>query len=340
MARRTKQEPLPEDFEEHILDTDIRDEMQSSFLEYAYSVIYSRALPDARDGLKPVQRRILYTMNDMRLMPDRGHTKCARIVGEVMGRLHPHGDGAIYDALVRIAQYVVAAAAAGRRPRQLRLPRRRGPAGGHALHRGPDGAGRGGHDGVHRTRTPSTSSPQLRQPAEYEPTVLPSAIPQPASSTAPPASRSAWRPTWPRTTSSRSSQALRHLHRSTRMTDARRPDALHPRPRPPHGRQDRRPRRHPRRLRDGPRHLQDARDGPGSRPSAAATGIVVTELPYVRGPGEGDGADQGRLVQTKKLPGHQRTSKDLTDREHGLRLVIEHQERLRSRAPSSSSCTS
>ena len=57
MARRTKQDPLPEDFEEHILDTDIRDEMQSSFLEYAYSVIYSRALPDARDGLKPVQRR-------------------------------------------------------------------------------------------------------------------------------------------------------------------------------------------------------------------------------------------------------------------------------------------
>ncbi|HWJ66502.1 MAG TPA: DNA gyrase subunit A, partial [Nocardioides sp.] len=104
MARRTKQEPLPEDFEEHILDTDIRDEMQSSFLEYAYSVIYSRALPDARDGLKPVQRRILYTMNDMSLRPDRGHVKSARVVGEVMGRLHPHGDGAIYDALVRTAQ--------------------------------------------------------------------------------------------------------------------------------------------------------------------------------------------------------------------------------------------
>ncbi len=98
MARRTKQDPLPEDFEEHILDTDIRDEMQSSFLEYAYSVIYSRALPDARDGLKPVQRRILYTMNDMSLRPDRGHVKSARVVGEVMGRLHPHGDGAIYDA--------------------------------------------------------------------------------------------------------------------------------------------------------------------------------------------------------------------------------------------------
>ncbi len=78
--------------------------MESSFLEYAYSVIYSRALPDARDGLKPVQRRILYTMNDMGLRPDRGHVKSARVVGEVMGRLHPHGDGAIYDALVRMAQ--------------------------------------------------------------------------------------------------------------------------------------------------------------------------------------------------------------------------------------------
>nr|WP_203231308.1 DNA topoisomerase IV subunit A [Nocardioides caldifontis] len=78
--------------------------MRTSFLEYAYSVIYSRALPDARDGLKPVQRRILYTMADMGLRPDRGHVKSARVVGEVMGRLHPHGDGAIYDALVRMVQ--------------------------------------------------------------------------------------------------------------------------------------------------------------------------------------------------------------------------------------------
>ena len=104
MARRTTKNDLPDDFEEHILDTDIKQEMESSFLEYAYSVIYSRALPDARDGLKPVQRRILYTMNDMGLRPDRGHVKSARVVGEVMGRLHPHGDGAIYDALVRMAQ--------------------------------------------------------------------------------------------------------------------------------------------------------------------------------------------------------------------------------------------
>src|SRR5436305_11844852 len=78
--------------------------MRGSYLEYAYSVIYSRAIPDARDGLKPVHRRILYQMNQMGLRPDRGYVKSARVVGDVMGRLHPHGDGAIYDALVRMAQ--------------------------------------------------------------------------------------------------------------------------------------------------------------------------------------------------------------------------------------------
>ena len=96
--------PPPEDFEENIVDIDVTEEMRGSYLEYAYSVIYSRALPDARDGLKPVQRRILYQMNQMGLRPDRGHVKCARVVGDVMGRLHPHGDSAIYDALVRLAQ--------------------------------------------------------------------------------------------------------------------------------------------------------------------------------------------------------------------------------------------
>ena len=110
MARPTPPAPA-EDFEEHIVDIDVRDEMRSSYLEYAYSVIYSRALPDARDGLKPVQRRIVYTMNDMGVRPDSGHVKSARVVGEVMGRLHPHGDVAIYDALVRMVQ-----------PWSLRLP--------------------------------------------------------------------------------------------------------------------------------------------------------------------------------------------------------------------------
>jgi DNA gyrase subunit A len=101
---RTATPPPEEDFEENIVDIDVAEEMRGSYLEYAYSVIYSRALPDARDGLKPVQRRILYQMNEMGLRPDRGHVKCARVVGDVMGRLHPHGDSAIYDSLVRMAQ--------------------------------------------------------------------------------------------------------------------------------------------------------------------------------------------------------------------------------------------
>ncbi|MFH8617073.1 DNA topoisomerase (ATP-hydrolyzing) subunit A [Streptomyces sp. NPDC017979] len=104
MARRSTKTPPPDDFEERILDIDVVDEMQGSFLEYAYSVIYSRALPDARDGMKPVQRRIVFQMNEMGLRPDRGYVKCARVVGDVMGKLHPHGDQSIYDALVRMAQ--------------------------------------------------------------------------------------------------------------------------------------------------------------------------------------------------------------------------------------------
>jgi DNA gyrase subunit A len=103
-ARRGGTTAPPEDFEENIVDIDVAEEMRGSYLEYAYSVIYSRALPDARDGLKPVQRRILYQMNEMGLRPERPHVKCARVVGEVMGRLHPHGDSAIYDALARMAQ--------------------------------------------------------------------------------------------------------------------------------------------------------------------------------------------------------------------------------------------
>jgi len=89
---------------ERIEDIDVSAEMQGSFLEYAYSVIYSRALPDARDGLKPVQRRILYQMAEMGLRPDKGHVKSSRVVGEVMGKLHPHGDASIYDAMVRLTQ--------------------------------------------------------------------------------------------------------------------------------------------------------------------------------------------------------------------------------------------
>ncbi|WP_326553827.1 DNA gyrase/topoisomerase IV subunit A [Micromonospora sp. NBC_01813] len=88
-----------------VLDNPLTTEIQDSYLEYAYSVIYSRALPDARDGLKPVHRRILYSMSEQGYRPDRGYVKSARVVGDVMGKFHPHGDTAIYDAMVRLAQH-------------------------------------------------------------------------------------------------------------------------------------------------------------------------------------------------------------------------------------------
>ena len=94
----------PRTVKEHIVETPLNEEMSKSVLEYAYSVIYARALPDARDGLKPVQRRIVYQMGEMNLTPDRSYMKSARVVGEVMGKLHPHGDSAIYEAMVRLAQ--------------------------------------------------------------------------------------------------------------------------------------------------------------------------------------------------------------------------------------------
>ena len=199
---RTQATSPPDDFEEHILDIDVGDEMRTSFLEYAYSVIYSRALPDARDGLKPVQRRILYTMADMGLRPDRGHVKSARVVGEVMGRLHPHGDGAIYDALVRMVQ-----------PWSLRVPL----VDGHGNFGSPDDPPAAmrytecrmapaavGDDRVDR-RGHRRLQAQLRQPRDRARRCCLPRSPT-CSSTAPPASRSGWPPTSPRTTWSRSSR--------------------------------------------------------------------------------------------------------------------------------------
>ena len=88
----------------HVLEIDINQEMKKSYIDYAMSVIVSRALPDVRDGLKPVHRRILYSMYELGLTPDKGYRKCARIVGDVLGKYHPHGDSSVYDALVRLAQ--------------------------------------------------------------------------------------------------------------------------------------------------------------------------------------------------------------------------------------------
>ena len=82
----------------------LEEEMRTAYLDYAMSVIVGRALPDVRDGLKPVHRRVLHAMNELGLAPNRSYSKCAKIVGEVMGNYHPHGDSAIYDALVRMAQ--------------------------------------------------------------------------------------------------------------------------------------------------------------------------------------------------------------------------------------------
>lgn len=107
MAQRrkpTKPSYDPHTVKENIVETPLDEEMSKSFLEYAYSVIYARALPDARDGMKPVQRRIIYQMGQMNLTPDKAYMKSARAVGEVMGKLHPHGDSSIYEAMVRLAQ--------------------------------------------------------------------------------------------------------------------------------------------------------------------------------------------------------------------------------------------
>ncbi|WP_232679960.1 DNA topoisomerase (ATP-hydrolyzing) subunit A [Nocardioides sp. R-C-SC26] len=314
VARRTKQQELPDDFEEHILDIDVREEMRNSFLEYAYSVIYSRALPDARDGLKPVQRRILYTMNDMGLRPDRGHVKSARVVGEVMGRLHPHGDGAIYDALVRQAQSW-----------SMRLP----TIDGHGNFGSPDDSPaamrytecRMAASAVAMTADIDEETVDFRpnyDSRELEPSVLPAAIPHlvvngttgiavgMATNCAP-------------HNLVEVVQALRHLitHPKADLDDLMR---FIPGPDLPTGGKIV--------GLDGVREAYETGRGTFRMRATARVetmgrrrGIVVTELPY----GVGTEKVMERiktLVQGKKLQGIA-DMKDLTDRDHGLRLVIE-----------------
>ena len=93
-----------EDNQKNVQEINLTSEMKESFIDYAMSVIVSRALPDVRDGLKPVHRRILYGMHELGVTPDKPHKKSARIVGDVMGKYHPHGDSAIYESMVRMAQ--------------------------------------------------------------------------------------------------------------------------------------------------------------------------------------------------------------------------------------------
>ena len=92
------------DIQDRLIPVNLEQEMKKSFISYAMAVIINRALPDVRDGLKPVHRRILYAMNELGMTPDKPFRKSARIVGDVLGKYHPHGDTAVYDAMVRLAQ--------------------------------------------------------------------------------------------------------------------------------------------------------------------------------------------------------------------------------------------
>ena len=314
MARGGKQAP-DEDFEEHIVDTDVGDEMRSSFLEYAYSVIYSRALPDARDGLKPVQRRILYTMDDMGLRSDRGHAKSARPVGEVMGRLHPHGDSAIYDALVRLVQHW-----------SLRLPL----ADGHGNFGSPDdppAAMRYTEVRMHAAAEAMTASINEEtvdfkpnyDGRETEPSVLPAALPNLLVNGASGIAVGMATNIAPHNLIE-VVQALRHL---IKHPDASLDDIMKfiPGPDLPTGGKI-----------VGLDGIRDAyATGNGSfRMRASARiesvtarrkGIIVTELPYNVGPEKVIEAIK-KLVQAKKLQGIS-DIKNLTDRHKGLHLVIE-----------------
>ncbi|WP_033824450.1 DNA topoisomerase (ATP-hydrolyzing) subunit A [Kitasatospora sp. MBT63] len=317
MARRSSPTPPPGDFEERILDVDVVDEMQGSFLEYAYSVIYSRALPDARDGLKPVHRRILYQANEMGLRPERGHVKCARLVGEVMGRLHPHGDASIYDSVVRMAQ-----------PFSMRLP----------LIDGHGNFGSLGNDdppaAMRYTESRLTAASMAMvesiheatvdfapnyDGSEQEPSVLPAAFPNllvnGASGIA-----VGMATNMPPHNLAEVVAAARHLIKhpgadlETLMRFIPGPDL------PTGGRIV------------GLSGIRDAYEsGRGTfkiratvsveAVTARRKGIVVTELPYSVGP-EKVIAKIKDLVGAKKLQGIADV-KDLTDRQHGLRLVIE-----------------
>jgi DNA gyrase subunit A len=314
MARSSKPAP-EEDFEEHILDTDVGDEMRSSFLEYAYSVIYSRALPDARDGLKPVQRRLLYTMDDMGLRSDRGHVKSARPVGETMGRFHPHGDSSIYDALVRLVQ-----------PWSLRLPLADGH-GNFGSQDDPPAAMRYTEIRMHAAAEAMTASinedtvdfrPNY-DGREQEPAVLPASLPNLLVNGASGIAVGMATNIAPHNLIE-VVQALRHLI-TTPKADLDDLMRFIPGPDLPTGGKI-----------VGLDGIRDAyATGNGSFRMRASTrienvtprkkGIVVTELPYNVGPEKVIEAIK-KLVQAKKLQGIS-DIKNLTDRHKGLNLVIE-----------------
>ena len=196
-ARLSPPPPRMTSFAKETLPISLEEEMRRSYLDYAMSVIVGRALPDARDGLKPVHRRVLFAMHELSNHWNRPYKKSARIVGDVIGKYHPHGDTAVYDTIVRMAQDFSPAPHAGRRPGQLRHRRRRQRRG-HALHRDPAVEDRARDARATSTRKRSTSRPTTTAPRRSRrccrrgcPTCW---------STAPPASRWAWPPTSRRTT--------------------------------------------------------------------------------------------------------------------------------------------
>jgi DNA gyrase subunit A len=315
MTRRTPTPPPPDDFTERIIDIDVEQEMQGAFLEYAYSVIYSRALPDARDGLKPVQRRILYAMSEMGLRPDRAHVKSSRVVGEVMGKFHPHGDAAIYDALVRMAQ-----------PFALRLPLVDGHGNFGSLDDGPAAPRYTEARPAAAALLMTTGLDEATvdfiptyDDAHVQPDVLPSALPNLLVNGASGIAVGMATNMAPHNLVEVIG-AARHLiaHPDATLVDLMRfvpgPD-----------------------LPTGGRivGLEGVREayatGRGTFRTRATTriesvsarrkGIIVTELPYTVGP-EKVMEKIKDLVQSKKLQGIA-DLKDLTDRSHGLRLVIE-----------------
>ena len=199
-----------------IIRVNIEDEVRQSYLDYAMSVIVGRALPDVRDGLKPVHRRVLFGMQEANNVWNRPYVKCARIVGDVMGKYHPHGDSSIYDTLVRMAQDFSLRYPLDRRPGQLRLDRRR-QRGGDALHRVPPRAPRVRAARRSSTRKRSISSPELRREGAASRRCCRRAC-RTCSSTARPASRSAWRPTFRRTILR---EVIGAMHRADRRSRAR-----------------------------------------------------------------------------------------------------------------------
>ena len=249
--------------------------------------------PDARDGLKPVQRRILYSMHDMGLRPDRGHVKSSRVVGEVMGRFHPHGDGAIYDALVRMSQ-----------PFSMRLP----TVDGHGNFGSPDDPPAAMRYTEARMAPAAVAMTGVHRRGHRR-------LPAQLRRTRAGALRAAGRHPPPgRQRRGRHRGRHGHQHRAAQpgrgdpgaaapghppQGRPRRDHALHPRPRPADRRQDHRARRRPRRLRDRPRQLPDAGDHPDR---------------------VGDGAPQGHrrhraAVRRRHRAGHRRDQEARADQE-------------------------